>query len=222
MSNPLPAPDAVLAARALRTAAGRPAVDFDLRPGTALYLEESADAPADGARWLDLLLGLELPDPDECGTAFYRGRPWAELPPDEAASARGAFGALPRGGGLLMNLDMDENVWLPARWHRHPDAEDSIVGWSAFFGCSPLPQERAPAVSPSHRRRIAWTRAFACNPAAILLENPDDGTFPADRQLLLSACRRALDAGSAIVWIAPSLAPDVAAALSPVQPISKN
>ena len=219
--NPMPSPNAnpdapaaVLSAHGLRLAPGAPARDFDLRPGTAVFLEESPDTLAPAApRWLDLLLGLEIPDPDECGEVLWRGRPWAEIPPDDASAARGECGVVPSGGGLLPNLDLDETAWRPALWHRRPDAEASLAEWSAFFGCSPMPQARAHAVAPGIRRRIAWTRAFAGTPAVLVLENPTDSVSPAERDLLLSACRRKLSEGCAIAWIAPSLDPDVAAAL---------
>lgn len=217
--QPPPPPDTLLSARALRKAPGAPAFDFDLRPGGAIYLEESADALLDGsARWLDLLLGLEIPPPDECGQAIWRGRPWATLSPDDAASARGEFGPVPSGGGLLMNLDMDENVWLPVLWHRRAGEAADIAKWAAAFRCAPLPSERAISVSPGMRRRIAWTRAFAGRPAALVLEDAAGGAPPAERALLLDACRAKLAEGCAIVWIAPSLDPDVAASLSPLVP----
>ncbi len=214
MNNPAPSTDPVLSARALRHAPGDPSVGFDLRPGSAVFLEEAADALAPGAvRWLDLLLGLEIPDPAECGAVLWKGRPWAEIPPDDASAARGECGVVPAGGGLLTNLDMDENAWLPALWHRREDAAAELARWSAFFGCSPMPQARAHAVAPGVRRRIAWTRAFAGHPAVIVLEDAAEGASAADRKLLLDACRRKLDEGAAIVWIAPAPAPDVAAAL---------
>jgi ABC-type lipoprotein export system ATPase subunit len=213
--NPMPsqnaipdAPAAAISARGLRLAPGAPTHDFDLRPGTAVFLEESAEALAPAApRWLDLLLGIEIPDPDECGEVLWRGRPWAEIPPDDASAARGECGVVPSGGGLLTNLDMDENVWLPALWHRREDAE------AAFFGCAPLPQARIHAVASGMRRRIAWTRAFAGKPAVLVLEDATEGVSAETRRLLLDACRRKLAEGCAIAWIAPSLDPDVAAAL---------
>ena len=48
-----------------------------------------------------------------------------------------------------------------------------------------------------------------------ILEDAAEGASPADRKLLLDACRRKLAEGSAIVWIAPALDPDVETALSP-------
>jgi ABC-type lipoprotein export system ATPase subunit len=226
--NPMPHPNAnpdaaaAISARGLRLVSGAPARDFDLRSGTAVFLEESADTLAPGAaRWLDLLLGLEIPDPDECGEVLWRGRPWAEIPPDDASAARGECGVVPAGGGLLTNLDMDENAWLPALWHRRENAGEELAKWAAFFGCNPLPQARAHAVAPGVRRRIAWTRAFAGRPALLVLEDALGGVAPADRNLLLDACRCKLAEGAAIAWIAPSLDPDVAAALD-VDPSGTN
>lgn len=214
MNSPVPSPDPVLSARALRHAPGAPAVDFDLVPGNAIFLEEASESLAPGAvRWLDLLLGLEIPDPDECGEVLWRGRPWGGIPPDEAAAARGECGVVPSGGGLLTNLDMDENAWLPALWHRREGAEEEIARWAAFFGCNPLPQARAHAVGGGLRRRVAWTRAFAGKPAVLVLEDAAEGASAADRKLLLDACRRKLAECAAIAWIAPALDPDAAAAL---------
>ena len=215
MSNPNESPDALLEVRALRPVPGGPSWNFVLSPGSAVFLEESADAlPADAPRWLDLLLGLVVPEDDGAGAVFWRGRPWAEIPPDDASAARGECGVVPAGGGLLTNLDMDENVWLPALWHRREDAESDIAEWAAFFGCAPLPQARAHAVAPGIRRRIAWTRAFAGRPALLVLEDAAEGAAPDARRLLLDACRRKLSEGAAIAWIAPTLAPDVADALN--------
>lgn len=217
MNSPVPAPGPILSARALRLAPGCSAVDFDLRPGTAVFLEEAGDAIAAGApRWLDLLLGLAIPDPDECGKVLWKGRPWGEIPPDEASAARGGCGVVPSGGGLLTNLDMDENAWLPALWHRRPDAAEELGKWSVFFGCAPLPQARAHAVASGLRRRIAWTRAFAGHPAVLFLEDADAGASDDDRRILLDACRLKLSEGCAIVWIAQTLDPDAAAALAPL------
>lgn len=211
----LDAAAAVISARGMRPAPGAPARDFDLRPGTAIYLEESVDIRAPGAsRWLDLLLGLEIPDSDEYGEVLWRGRPWAEIPPDAASAARGECGVVPAGGGLLTNLDMDENAWLPALWHRRANAEEELAQWATFFGCSPMPQARAHAVAPGIRRRIAWTRAFAGRPALLILEDAAEGSSPADQKLLLDACRRKLAESAAIVWIASSLDSGVAEALN--------
>lgn len=210
-----PSPDIPIAVRALRSVAGGAVWNFDLRPGVAVFLEEVADGlPAGAPRWLDLLLGLEIPEDDDSGKVFWRGRPWGDLPPDDAAAARGECGVVPAGGGLLTNLDMDENAWLPALWHRREEAEAELAEWSAFFGCFPLPQARAHAVAPGMRRRIAWTRAFAGHPAVLVLEDAADGASPEARRLLLDACRRKLAEGCAIAWIAPSLDPDVAVALN--------
>lgn len=215
MSSPNGSPDAILEVRALRPVPGSPEWNFALRPGTAVFLEEAADTlPAGTPRWLDLLLGLVVPGDGESGEVLWRGRLWAALPPDEAAAARGECGVVPAGGGLLTNLDMDENAWLPALWHRREDAEAGIAEWAAFFGCSPLPPARSHAVAPGMRRRTAWTRAFAGRPAVLVLEDAVEGATPADRKLLLDACRRKLSEGAAIAWIAAALEPDVAEALN--------
>lgn len=211
--------DVVLEGRGLRVLSTGREVDFSVRGGEAVYLPGGGagigvveGTMEGGVPWLDGCLGLAAASP---GAFLWRGRPWTEFSPDEAAVARGTAGVVPAGGGLLMNLDMDENVWLPARHHGRAGAAADIESWARFFGCWPLPEVRAGGVTPEMRQRLAWTRAFAGHPSAVLLEEAAMGTGVAARKDLLEGCRRLLAGGCAVVWIAPELEDEVAVALRP-------
>ena len=119
-------------------------------------------------------------------------------------------------GGRVANLDMDENVWLPARMHRRENAAAAIERWATFFGVWPMPQERWPAVSERDRRRLSWTRALSGIPEALILDRPLREALAEDRALFLKAVQEVRAAGCAVVWLDKMLDSDVRAALEPL------
>lgn len=195
---------------ALKGAPAGPAWSFAVSRGGALWIPDDGDS---GMAWLDWLTGIE-PPPE--GQVFWKGVEWRDRAPDEASAERGRMGCVFASGGLVMNLDMDENVWLPARMHRREGAAESIERWARFFECWPLPPERAPAVRERDRRRLLWTRAFAGNPAALVLDQPLRETFAEDRAALLEAIRQVRQDGCAVVWLDLHLKAETRAALEPL------
>ena len=183
---------------------------FSVRPGEAVWIREEREV---GRKWLDWLTGIE---PPSSGAVEWKDVEWRLRSADEAAGQRGRIGCVLAGGGLLANLDMDENVWLPAQMHRREKAAEEIEKWARYFGCWPLPQERAPAVAEGRRRRILWTRAFAGRPEALVLERPLLDAGADDRDLLLRAVGQIRDTGCAIVWLDQQLRDEVRAALEPL------
>jgi|BioPla2DNA2_1021312.scaffolds.fasta_scaffold12086_6 ABC-type uncharacterized transport system ATPase subunit len=183
---------------------------FVLRAGEALWIPEERDS---GGQWLDWLTGI---GPPPAGEVFWKGAEWRRRGPDEAVAERGRIGCVFAQGGLVANLDMDENVWLPARMHRREKAEEEIGEWARFFGCWPLPPSRAPAVPERLRRRILWTRAFAGRPEAMVLERPLPDAAPEDRERFLEGVRRIRERGCAVVWLDRQMTEDVRAALEPL------
>ncbi len=199
----------------LRVAGLRPdreagAWSFALAPGGAVWIPDDGDS---GRAWLDWLTGIE---PPPAGSVFWKGQEWRERGPDAAAAERGRIGCLYATGGLIVNLDMDENVWLPARMHDRKDAAETIEQWARFFDCWPLPAERAPAVAEKRRRRILWTRAFAGRPELLVLEQPLRHAAEEDREALLEGVRRLRAEGGAVAWIAPAPDETLRAALDPL------
>ncbi len=183
---------------------------FALRAGGAVWIPND-DAPE--GEWLDWLTGIEWPGE---GEVFWQGGEWRQLGAAAAARERGRIGCVFADGGLVANLDMDENVWLPARIHRWEGAGGQIEEWARFFGCWPLSSERAPVVGERLRRRLLWTRAFAGRPAALILEHPLVEASAEDCELLFEGIRRAREWGCAVVWLDRELPEETRAALAPL------
>lgn len=187
-----------------------PEWNFTVSRGEAVWIPQGPDAEES---WLDWLTGIELPPK---GTVFWKECPWDDRRPAAAAAERGRIGCVFAVVGLIANLDMDENVWLPARVHRWANAAESIEKWARFFGVWPLPAERAPFVRERDRRRILWTRALAGQPEALILEQPLREAPAEDRRLFLEAVCRLRESGSAILWLEAEPAADVRSALAPL------
>ena len=113
---------------AVRGGASEPAWSFAVPRGGAVWIPDELDSQL---AWLDWLTGIEAPP---AGNVFWKGREWREWCPDEASTERGRIGCVFSAGGLLANLDMDENVWLPARMHRREGAAEEIERWARYFG----------------------------------------------------------------------------------------
>ena len=187
-----------------------PAWSFAVPRGGAVWIPDDGDS---GLAWLDWLTGIE---PPPAGQVFWKGVEWRERGASAAATERGRLGCIFASGGVVMNLDMDENAWLPARMHRRQGAAEAMERWARFFGCWPLPQDRYPAVRERDRRRILWTRAFAGNPEALVLERPLREASAEDRTLLLSAVKQTRAAGGAVVWMEEILDAEMRTALEPL------
>ena len=200
----------LIRAAAVRGDAPGPAWSFAVPRGGALWIPDDEDA---GRPWLDWLTGIA---PPPAGEMFWKGVEWRARGPDEAAAERGRLGCVFAAGGVVMNLDMDENVWLPARMHRRAEAAESIEKWARFFGCWPLPPERAPAVRERDRRRLLWTRALAGSPEALILERPLREAPAEDRSLFLKAVSQARAEGCAVVWLDETVDAETRAALAPL------
>ncbi len=195
---------------AVRGASPGGAWSFAVGRGGAVWIPDGEDS---GLAWVDWVTGIEAP-PE--GEVCWKGVEWRERGPREASGERGRMGCVFASGGVIANLDMDENVWLPARMHRWEGAGESIERWARFFGVWPLPQERAPMVKDRDRRRILWARAFAGEPEALVLERPLRDAPGEDRARLLEAVRAARAGGCAVVWIDEELGAEARAALEPV------
>lgn len=187
-----------------------PVWSFSVSRGGAVWISEDGDL---GMAWLDWLTGIE---PPPAGQVFWKGVEWRDWDPDDAAGERGRMGCVFASGGVVMNLDLDENVWLPARMHGRAGAAAAIEQWARFFGCWPLPQERAPTVRDRDRRRSLWTRAFSGNPEALVLERPLRDVPAEDRALFLAAVRQLRTGGCAVIWLDTTLDAETRAILEPL------
>lgn len=191
-----------------------PVWSFSVPRGAACWLPVDAESPLP---WMDWLTGLEEPS---AGSIQWKGKTWASRSADDASVQRGRIGCLSGSSGLISNLDMDENVWLPARMHRQKDAAASIQKWAEFFGIWPLPPLRLPQMRERDRLRVLWTRLFAGEPEALLLDRPlGEVAAPEDRRVFLDAVVQLHATGIPVVWIAEQAAEDIRAALPDMQAV---
>ena len=197
-------------AQAVAADAAGPAWRFAVAPGEALWIPDGDESHLP---WLDWLTGIEAPPH---GEVFWKGVEWRARSADAAAAERGRIGCVFADGGLLANLNMDENVWLPARIHRRADAAEAIETWARFFGVWPLPAVRTPAVRERARQKLAWTRAFAGQPDALILERPLREAAADDRARFLEGVRQLRAGGCAVIWIDAELNPATQQALEPL------
>ncbi len=195
---------------AVRGATPGAAWSFAVPRGGALWIPIGRDSEL---AWLDWLTGIE---PPPAGRVFWKGVEWRDRGADAASAERGRMGCVFAAGGLLANLDMDENAWLPSRMHRREGAAEAIERWARHFGVWPLPAERAPLVRERDRQKILWMRAFSGNPDALVLERPLRDAAPEDRALFLEAVRQVRAAGGAAVWLDDSMDAETRAALEPL------
>jgi ABC-type transporter Mla maintaining outer membrane lipid asymmetry ATPase subunit MlaF len=151
----------------------------------------------------DLARGLAQPD---SGTVRVRTLDWAALPPDAASSERGRIGHGFGEGALLSNLDLDENITLPLRYHARlspAEARDRAMEWARFFGWDSLPSERPAWVSQETRQVAQWVRALAGKPDLYIWDRPcaDCSDELSDR--FAESVLRELHGGAAALWLVP-------------------
>ena len=170
--------------------AGRPVldgVDLQLAPGTLTVLEGRSGSGK--TTLLNLALGWDRPD---AGKVSVAGRDPATDPPPwlEVAVA-------PQAPGLLPELTVAENVWLPARLAGRgadPAAACALLG---ALGLDPFAGRPAERTSLGQQQRAALARALVLQPAVLLADEPLAHQDRAHAGLVVAAIRRACDAGGA-------------------------
>lgn len=130
------------------------------------------------------------------------GKNWRELPSREQLRTRSRFGRVFCREAWISNINLYENVMLPARHHSSlPDQtiEANATRWSKRFGLEELPRERAALVSAGVRRMAEWTRAFAHSPDILLLESPTRDLPDESIEKLRDAVDESLARGAAVL-----------------------
>lgn len=120
-------------------------------------------------------LGLERP---LSGRVTVFGTAIADLPERERLAFRRQVGYLPAGDGLLQNLSLRDNVALPLRFGstaspREIDGRVNVM--LAAVRAAAVAHRRPAHVNEEERRRAAFARAMAFDPALLVLEQPFDG-----------------------------------------------
>lgn len=149
----------------------------------------------------DLAQGLLAPG---AGRICYRGEDWWTMSPDRVVELRGSMGRTFEHGGWISNLDVDENITLPQRYHTSRSADEVFEEARALavdLGLSELPAGRPASVSRYVLRRAQWVRALLGRPPLILLERPSD-ELPAEwAPPLIRRLDQDRARGAAVVWI---------------------
>jgi len=134
-------------------------------------------------------LGLERP-PGGRATVF--GTTIADLPERERLAFRRRVGYLPAGDGLLQNLSLRNNVALPLRFgsEASPKEIDGRVNVMLVAARVTSAANLRPAqANDEERRRAAFARALAFDPALLILEQPFDGLTARTSAELLELAR---------------------------------
>ena len=166
--------------------AGKPAT-FAVAPHETVAVLGDEDSGVD--RLGGWAMGLERPARGEV-RAF--GTVVADLPEPERLAFRRRVGYLPAGDGLLQNLSLSDNVALPLRFgsgatSREIDGRVRVM--LAAVRLTDAAARRPAAVHDEERRRAAFARAMAFDPALLVLEQPFDGLTARSAAELLELAR---------------------------------
>lgn len=134
-------------------------------------------------------LGLERP---AGGSVRVFGTVIAGLPERERLAFRRRVGYLPAGDGLLQNLSLRDNVALPLRFGSPappPEIEGRVNVMLAQVRVAGAAGRRPAQASEEERRRAAFARAMAFDPALLLLDQPFDGVTTRAAAELLELAR---------------------------------
>lgn len=174
-------------------------VSFALAPGQLASVEvpvlQSRNALA------DLACGLFAP---EEGSIFVNDRCWTDRGPDDAAAMRGRIGRVFERGDWLQNLDVDENITLPIRYHHGIDPEQALAKAETLaqsLGQAELFRARPARVSRPELQRSQWVRALLGEPELLLIEHPAREVPHTWLPPFAQAVQAALQRGAAALWI---------------------
>jgi len=120
-------------------------------------------------------LGLSLP---ARGRVLVYGEEIRGLASREALAFRRRVGYLPAGDGLLQNLSLKDNVALPLRFGSdlsEREIEGRLQVMLAAVRVHRMAHLRPAQASEEQRRRAAFARALAFDPALVILDHPFDG-----------------------------------------------
>jgi ABC-type transporter Mla maintaining outer membrane lipid asymmetry ATPase subunit MlaF len=156
-------------------------------------------------------LGLSRP---ARGRVLVYGEEIGELSVREALAFRRRVGYLPAGDGLLQNLSLKDNVALPLRFGSHfseREIESRLQVMLAAARVQRMAHLRPAQASDEQRRRAAFARALAFDPALVILEHPFDGLSNRAAAELLELARggESVDGARRAVFIVGQDLPDI-------------
>jgi molybdate transport system ATP-binding protein len=163
---------------------------FEVAAGETLALVGPSGAGK--STCLALVAGLEQPD---LGRVACAGETWCDvargiqLPPE-----RRRVGLLFQDYALFPHLSVAENVrYAPlARGRGRAEAEAQAAGWIERLGLRALADRPIAGLSGGERQRVALARTLACEPRALLLDEPFGSLDVTTRGLVRSELRGVL------------------------------
>ena len=142
-------------------------------------------------------------EPNE-GAVYFNRVDWQRMSPRDLYEARGKIGRVFEEIGWISNLDIDENIALPHRYHFRRDREelyDQAAELSQLFELPGLPRGRPSYARPADLQRAACVRAFLGEPQLLILERPERDAYPDIMPPLLASIRAARNRGAAVLWL---------------------
>lgn len=175
-------------------------VSFAVREGELCLIRLSEGAALTPVA--DLACGVLEP---ESGEVQFDGAGWRRRSADEASAARARIGRVFERAGWLSNLDVDENVTLPQRFHarrRFEDVMREAREVAEELGLAAIPDGRPATVERATLLKAQWVRALLGTPRLLILERPARD-LPAGETLPLAQAvnRRRERHGTAVLWI---------------------
>lgn len=134
-----------------------------------------------------LMTGMKLP---ESGSITISGRITAESTPDELSQLRSRLGVVPPGGGLVSNLKVWENIFLPFLYHRGEPAEaeeESVDACLRDLGYTSKKMALPAHLTLYEKRVVAFARATLMKPDIMIYCNIFDKMTPAQQTGLSQA-----------------------------------
>ncbi len=142
-------------------------VALSVGPGTVLIAGPNG---AGKTTLLRLILGIARPDAGRVmvdGRALFDDRSGIDVP----AESRG-LAYVPQDYALFPHLDVERNVAFGVSGLSREERSRRVGLWMARLGVAPLARRSPASLSGGERQRVALARALACEPKAILLDEP--------------------------------------------------
>lgn len=120
---------------------------------------------------LRLISGSRLP---EQGSVFVQGRSTKETSPEELMLVRRTLGILPFNGGLISNLKMWDNIFLPFYFHKGKSesvVDETVLNYLQKMNCSGKQMALPAHLSLYEKRVAAFIRAAIMQPDIMIYCN---------------------------------------------------